>query len=110
MSRVGIVCPECKQRLYLNPPQGRCRSFWESQPVAYSLDRSPCFVFSLNWDDFQIRSLHPAGSDADPRGALIREQYEIPAPHAFEEPVDFSEEWENPESEFPFRSDWTDLD
>jgi len=66
-SPVGLVCPECKQRLYLQPPSGRCRSFWESQPVAYGLDGRPCFVYTLVWDDFQIRSVHPPESEHDPR-------------------------------------------
>lgn len=38
-------------------------SFWESQPVAYRLDREPCFVYSLKWDDFRIRSLHLPEND-----------------------------------------------
>lgn len=66
-SPVGLVCPECKQRLYLEPPAGRCRSFWESQPAAYALDGRPCFVYTLVWDDFRIRSLHRAESQSDPR-------------------------------------------
>jgi len=38
-------------------------SFWESQPVAYSLDRKPLFAYTLMWDDFRIRSLHPPDDD-----------------------------------------------
>lgn len=63
-SSVGMVCPRCKQRLYVRPPQGRCMSFWESQPVAYSLDGRPLFVYTLMWDDFRIRSLHLPDDDA----------------------------------------------
>lgn len=66
-SPIGLVCSCCKQRLYVEPPQGARLNFWESQPAAYTLDRKPCFVFSIRWDDFSIRSLHPAGSDFDPR-------------------------------------------
>ena len=42
--------------------------FWESQPGAYDLNRRPCFVYTLIWDDFRIRSLHPPDSETDPRG------------------------------------------
>ena len=35
--------------------------------MAYSRDRKPCFVYSLMWDDFRIRSLHAAGSEVDAR-------------------------------------------
>lgn len=66
-SWLGPVCPCCKQRLYTRPPQGGCISFWESQPVAYSIDGEPCFVYTLVWDDFRIRTLHPAGTDFDVR-------------------------------------------
>ncbi len=69
MSPVGLVCDRCKQRLYVKPPLGSCRGYWESQPAAYSLTREPCFVYVLAWEDFRIRSLHPAGSESDPRGA-----------------------------------------
>lgn len=54
----GMVCPSCKRRLYTNPPQGNLMSFWESQPVAFSLDREPCFVYSLIWENYRIRSVH----------------------------------------------------
>jgi hypothetical protein len=67
-SPVGLVCRQCKLLLYTQPPAGRCRSFWESQPAAYSMTRKPCFVYSLMWDDFRIRSLHPPNSQNDPRG------------------------------------------
>ncbi|MEX1232473.1 MAG: hypothetical protein WEB58_19660 [Planctomycetaceae bacterium] len=66
-STVGLVCPRCKQRLYTQPPQGHCRSFWESQPAAYSPRREPCFVYTLLWDDFRIRSLHPPDDTFDTR-------------------------------------------
>jgi hypothetical protein len=72
MSPIGLVCPCCKHRLYVSPPQGRCRSFWESQPAARSMDRQPRFVYTLIWDDFRIRSLHAPGVDTDPRGPLAQ--------------------------------------
>lgn len=72
MSPIGLVCPLCKHRLYVRPPRGHCRGFWESQPAAYTLTREPCFVYSLIWDDFRIRTLHPASSTEDPRGANAR--------------------------------------
>ncbi|WP_417380477.1 hypothetical protein [Gimesia sp.] len=54
----GMVCPECKHRLYTNPPRGNLMSFWESQPVAFSLDHEPCFAYSLMWENYRIRSIH----------------------------------------------------
>lgn len=63
MSPIGLVCPHCKERLYTQEPTGRCRSYWESQPMAYSLEGDPCFVYIIKWDDFQIRSLHPPGAN-----------------------------------------------
>jgi hypothetical protein len=57
-SSLGLICRECKLRLQAVMPQGRCRSFWESQPVIRNGD--PCAVFTLAWDNFQIRSLHPS--------------------------------------------------
>lgn len=70
-SLVGLVCSQCKHRLDTRPPQGRCRSFWESQPAAYGLDGQPCFVYTLWWDDFRIRSLHPPESHVDPRAEIV---------------------------------------
>jgi len=69
-SMIGLVCPQCKHRLYTNPPVSEMRGFWESQPVAYSLDGRPCFVYSLMWENFRIRSLHAAESSADERSPL----------------------------------------
>ena len=66
-SPVGPVCARCKERLYLRPPEGRCLRFWESQPAAYTLSREPCFVHTVAWDDFRIRSLHPPEAPRDPR-------------------------------------------
>ncbi|MBI1345467.1 hypothetical protein GC163_04185 [bacterium] len=66
-SWLGPVCACCKQRLYTRPPQGTCLSFWESQPVAYALDGEPCFAYTLMWEDFRIRTLHPAGTEFDVR-------------------------------------------
>ena len=57
-SSLGLICCECKQRLDCEAPQGHCRSFWESQPVISNGD--PCAVFTLAWDNFRIRSLHPS--------------------------------------------------
>jgi hypothetical protein len=54
---VGMVCPQCKHRLYTNPPEGNLMSYWESQPVAYTLKREPCFAYTLNWEGFRIRSI-----------------------------------------------------
>ena len=73
VSAVGLVCPLCKQTLYTDPPRGRCLSFWESQPAASSTEHEPCFVYTLMWDDFRIRSLHAPNSLDDPRGRRIRE-------------------------------------
>ena len=54
----GLVCRECQSRLQTAPPRGELRSYWESQPAAYALDGSPCWVYTLVWDDFRIRSMH----------------------------------------------------
>ena len=56
-SPLGLICRECHARLLVNPPSGRCRGYWESQPVLG--DGEPCSVFTLIWDNFQIRSRHP---------------------------------------------------
>lgn len=66
-SPVGLVCSLCKQRLYVQPPQGKGFSCWESQPGAYTLEGDPCFVYTMVWTDFRIRSLHPAGVLIDTR-------------------------------------------
>lgn len=66
-SPAGLVCPLCKQRLYVSPPRGRGFSCWESQPGAYTLTGEPCFVYTIVWEDFRIRSLHPAGVLIDSR-------------------------------------------
>ncbi|MCH7685616.1 MAG: hypothetical protein IH899_02865 [Planctomycetes bacterium] len=73
MSPIGLVCPRCKQRLYTQPPLGHCMSYWESQPAAYSTEGEPCFVFTLAWDDFRIRSLHPPHSDTDKRAEKVKQ-------------------------------------
>jgi hypothetical protein len=64
---MGLVCCLCKQQLSLNPSLGECRGYWESQPVAYSLSGSPCFVYVLDWENYQIRSLHPEWATSDSR-------------------------------------------
>ena len=56
-SSLGLICHECKKRLQHEAPRGRCLSFWESQPVINNGD--PCTVFTLAWENFQIRSLPP---------------------------------------------------
>jgi hypothetical protein len=107
-STLGLVCALCKHRLYAHPPQGECRSYWLGQPGAYSLDREPCFVYVLSWDDFEIRSLHPAGSTEDHRSAKARAAQSAatsPEPEATEN--DASDWWRSgdldawePDSEF----------
>jgi hypothetical protein len=57
-SPLGRVCARCHRRLRVAPPPGRPMAYWESQPVACRLDGEPCFVYTLRWDEFQIRSLH----------------------------------------------------
>lgn len=42
--------------------------------MAYTRERQPCFVYSLMWDDFRIRSLHAAGSDVDARAQYKSEE------------------------------------
>lgn len=78
---LGLVCPECKCRLYVNPPAGRCFSCWESQPAAYTLTGEPQFVYTLIWDDFRIRSLHEADSEFDLRSQNAPRESVVPAPH-----------------------------
>ena len=56
-SSLGLLCRLCKEHIQRQPPTGRCLSFWESQPV--HIAGESCSVFTLVWDDFQIRSLHP---------------------------------------------------
>ncbi len=58
-SPLGLICRECQARLLQDPPRGSCRAFWESQPTNDS-NGEACAVFTLTWDDFQIRSQHPA--------------------------------------------------
>lgn len=57
----GLVCPQCFARLMQAPPLGECRSYWESQPAAYTVQGEPCWVYNLTWADFRIRSLHWSG-------------------------------------------------
>lgn len=84
MSPVGLVCPECKRRLYVDPPAGLYRTWWESQPAAWSPDREPCFVYTLAWDDFRIRSLHAAGDEYDLRSLNV--SLELPLGIAEDDP------------------------
>lgn len=78
-SPIGRVCSRCKHRLYVDPPQGEGRGFWESQPAAYTLLREPCFVYRLVWSDFEIRTLHGAGTDADQRSTRLLVGEEAPS-------------------------------
>ena len=71
-SAMGLVCPLCKERLETQPPLGRPLRFWESQPAAYSAEGEPCFVYTILWEDFRIRSLHPPATD---EGARRQEAY-----------------------------------
>lgn len=51
-------------------------SFWESQPVAYTLEREPCFAYSLLWENFRIRSLHlPDASTADEPAKQLKSHF-----------------------------------
>lgn len=70
----GLVCRECQQRLQSAPPRGELRSFWESQPAAFTLGRVPCWVYTLVWDDFRIRSLHWSGQQG--LSAVERSEFE----------------------------------
>jgi hypothetical protein len=103
MSPVGLVCPECKRRLYTRPPQGTLRTFWESQPGAWTTSREPCFVYSLLWDDFRIRSLHPAGAEFDVRSCNA--PVELPARGI---PADDTSPFETDSDEF--LGDWDDAE
>lgn len=89
---LGLVCPECKQRLYVNPPTGRCFSCWESQPPAYSLTGEPLFAYTLIWDDFRIRSLHDADAEFDLRSQNAPREFPVPAPHWLNLNQNFREE------------------
>ena len=62
-SSVGLICRKCHSRLLQDPPRGQCRGYWESQPIIS--DGDPCSVFTLVWDNFQIRSLHPTSAWED---------------------------------------------
>lgn len=59
-SPLGLICPDCFQRLGRRGFPRPARSYWESQPRAWSLDRRPCFCYVLKFNDLEIRSLHPA--------------------------------------------------
>lgn len=89
---LGLVCPECKQRLYVDPPAGRCFSCWESQPPAYSLTGEPLFVYTLIWDDFRIRSLHEADAEFDLRSQNAPRESVVRAPHWLGRSENFREE------------------
>ena len=57
-SPLGLVCPCCKQAVYLQPAS-KHRSYWESQPGAYTLDKQPIFIHVRQTDTLKIRSLRP---------------------------------------------------
>jgi len=57
-SPLGMVCRECLHVVETRYDAERCISFWESQPMAYTLAGEPCFVFTIIWDEQRIRSLH----------------------------------------------------
>ena len=63
----GLLCAECHARLIEAPPQGAICSYWESQPAAYTLQGDPCWVYTLVWSDFRIRSLHWNGQQGLPK-------------------------------------------
>lgn len=56
-SPIGGVCARCKKMLYTQPASLENRAYWESQPVAYTLDRQPIFVYTRFGDNYKIRSL-----------------------------------------------------
>ena len=58
-SMIGNVCECCKKELYTNMPAGRPMIYWESQPVAYTLDKQPLFPITIRWESHVIQSLHP---------------------------------------------------
>lgn len=96
MSPIGLVCDCCKEKIYTDPPSGNCISYWESQPGAYSLNRDPCFIYTLIWDNYRIRSLHPPESNEDSRS--LNRPVENPIKPEFEGPSwldDFFREQEN---------------
>jgi len=64
-SPVGLVCARCRHQLRADPPRGNPLCCWESQPPVFGLDGSPCFVYTLIWENFRIRSLHPAELQTD---------------------------------------------
>ncbi len=82
-SPIGLVCSRCKHRLYVDPPHGHGRGFWESQPAAYTLLKEPCFVYRLVWRDLEIRTLHAAGTNADQRSARQLVEEEVPSEEDF---------------------------
>jgi hypothetical protein len=58
-SPAGLVCPCCKQALYLQTAGGEVRSYWESQPGAYTLEKHPIFIRVRQVGQVKIRSLCP---------------------------------------------------
>ncbi|WP_013628479.1 hypothetical protein [Rubinisphaera brasiliensis] len=58
-SPMGPVCPKCKRFAYVDLPGQPLRSYWESQPGAYTLDRQPLFVYIRQTESVVLRSLRP---------------------------------------------------
>lgn len=56
-SPVGPACPCCKRLLYTEMDASSLRSYWESQPGAYTLDHSPLFVYVRQSGAIELRSL-----------------------------------------------------
>lgn len=73
LSSLGLICRECKAQLQAKPPQGRCLSFWEEAPAACTLDGEPYRVFTLAWDDFRVRSMHPPTDISNEAERLLSE-------------------------------------
>lgn len=77
----GMMCEVCKQLYYTHSHSQPLRVTWESQPQAYSLRRSPCFVQRRSLGDLTIRSLHPPDESAEtkdqPTTMQLIEQYDM---------------------------------
>jgi hypothetical protein len=84
--RPGLSSSFCN-RPRLNQQQP-LRTFWESQPGACAPDGEPCFIYSLMWSDYRIRSLHAAGDDFDLRSLNVVKEGSAAIDSA-EEPFDF---------------------
>ncbi len=54
------------------------------------MDGKPCFVYTLWWDDFRIRSLHPPESHVDRRAENVKAANARAAAAAESETSDFT--------------------